>query len=419
MIQFLAPWAAAGSIALAGPLLIHMLLRRHARRVRFPATRFLVATPAAAVRLRRPSDIVLLIVRLAIVTAAIIAAAQPVVITPSRIAQWNGRVARAVVLDTSGALANSAEAARLAGQEMSAFRAQRFASADLRDAIQRAASWLEDAPPARREVVIVSDFQRGGLDVEDLAVLPAAAGIRTIRVPARTAARQATWPAVTGFRGAAWQPAVRLDAQNTDVSWARTPSAAATPWLTTAQAPAEREAAQRAVSAALSAGVASGDDARRVEIRFAGAAPASTDRGAVRTRWIADAAVALRGSPLLQQTSGRVDVHEHDGRLIVETTAAATSIDAPAVVRAVVLAVRPAAIADREAEVVTAADAELAAWRREPAPLDGTLRSVNSGTDVRSDARWFWAIALVLLGCEAWLRRREDRTSAQQVPHAA
>jgi hypothetical protein len=419
VIRFLAPWAAAGLALLAGPLLIHMLLRRNARHVTFPAMRFLAATPAAAVRMRRPSDIGLLIVRLTIVGAGILAAMRPVVMTPQRLAQWNGRVARAVVLDTSGALEKSSEAERLAAQEMAAFRAQRFASRDLRDAVQRAAAWLAGAPPARRELVVVSDFQRGALEVEDLAVLPAGVGIRTIRVPDRGVTREGHWPAVSGFRGGAWRPDVRLDARGTAVTWLRAAAAPSQAWLTTTQASGEHEAAQRAVAAAMSAGVAAGDETRRVEVRFAGAPAASVADRPVRTPWMVDAALALRASGLLRQTGAAVHVREQDDRLVVQTRIAATSIDAPAVVRAVVLAVRPASIADREAEVVTAPDAELAGWRRDAAPVDAAAVRLNPGGDAESDARWFWTLALALLGCETWLRRPRDRAGSGQVRHAA
>ena len=419
MIQFLAPWAAAGLTLLAGPLLIHMLLRRHARHVMFPAARFLVATPAAAVRMRRPSDIGLLIVRLAIVGAAILAAARPVVITPQRLAQWDGRIARAVVLDTSGALEKSSEADQLAAREMAAFRAQRFASGDLRDAVKRAAAWLSAAPPARQELVIVSDFQRGALEAEDLAVVPASAGIRTIRVPDRGVPRESRWPSASGFRGGTWRPDVRLDTRATEVAWVKTAAAPPAAWLTTAEASGEHDAAQRVVAAAVSPGVAAGDETHRVEVRFAGAPAASVDSRSVRTPWMVDAALALRASALLRQTGAAVRMHEQGDRLVVETTAAATSIDAPAVVRAVVLAVRPLSIADREAEVATAPDAELAGWRREAAPVDAVPRRLDPGSDIESDARWFWALALVLLGCETWLRRPRDRSGSREVRHAA
>ncbi len=419
MIQLLAPWAAAGFALLAGPLLIHMLLRRNARRVMFPATRFLIATPAAAVRFRRPSDIGLLILRLALVAAAVLALAQPVVITSGRIGQWDARIVRAVILDTSGRLEQSTDAARLAGQELSGFRTQRFAGTDLRDALQRAAAWFKDAPPARREVVIVSDFQRGALDFEDLSVLPGGIGVRTIRVPIQIDSREVRRPAIDGFRGGSWQPAVRLEANSTQVSWTRTADTPTASWLTTAQAAGESDAARRAVYAAVSSGVASGDDTHRVHIRFAGAPADPAERRPLRTPWMVDAALALRRSALLRQATAMVHATEHNGRLILETTVAAAAIEAPAVVRAAVLAVRPAAIAGREAEVLTTPDAELAVWRREPASIRGAPVRLDSGSRSDSDARWFWALSLALLGGETWLRRRQDRSGSQQVRHAA
>ena len=100
-MTWLAPGAFMALVLLAGPAIVHMLARRNARRVVFPATHFVRAAPAAAVRLRRPSDLGLLLLRLAIVAAAILAAAQPLVLTPWRQARWNARVARAVVVDTS------------------------------------------------------------------------------------------------------------------------------------------------------------------------------------------------------------------------------------------------------------------------------------------------------------------------------
>ena len=97
--------AFAGLLLLAGPVLVHLLAAaERAAACMFPATHFVRATRAAAVRLRRPSDIGLLLLRLAIVAAAVLAAAQPLVLTPWRLAQWNTRVSRAVIVETSRGL---------------------------------------------------------------------------------------------------------------------------------------------------------------------------------------------------------------------------------------------------------------------------------------------------------------------------
>jgi hypothetical protein len=189
--------------------------------------------------------------------------------------------------------------------------------------------------------------------------------------------------------------------------------------LTTAEAASERDTAARVVNAALSEGVAAGDDSHRVHVRFAGAAADRADRQPVRTPWMVDATLALGESPLLRQTNAGVTTSEENGRLVVDTTVAARSLEAAAVVRAIVLAARPASIADREAEVVTIPDAELARWRREAVPLSTTPDGARLGADSDSDARWFWALALALLGLETWLRRRTRSAGVQQVRDAA
>src|SRR5438876_4361135 len=111
---WLTPGAFAALVLLAGPMAVHLLARRQARRVVFPAVHFVRATNAAAVTLRRPSDIGLLLLRLAIVAVAVVAAARPLVMTPWRLARWNARVSRVVVLDTSRSMSATDAGERLA-----------------------------------------------------------------------------------------------------------------------------------------------------------------------------------------------------------------------------------------------------------------------------------------------------------------
>ena len=96
MIVWTAPWAFAGVLLMAGPILVHMLLRRNARRIVFPTTQFLPRTRASAVRFRRPSDVGLLLLRCGIVLAAVLAAAQPLLLGAWRTRAWDERIARAV-----------------------------------------------------------------------------------------------------------------------------------------------------------------------------------------------------------------------------------------------------------------------------------------------------------------------------------
>jgi hypothetical protein len=85
----------------------------------------------------------------------------------------------------------------------------------------------------------------------------------------------------------------------------------------------------------------------------------------------------------------------------------------------VILSVRPASIADRETEVATASDAELASWRRDPAPVTTVPGEPVAGGVPDSDARWLWLVALLLLGIEAWIRRAAPQAKIREVRDAA
>jgi Aerotolerance regulator N-terminal len=409
-MTWLAPGAFAALVLLAGPVIVHMLARRNARRLVFPATHLVKATQAAAIKLRQPSDLGLLLLRLAIVAAAVLAAAQPLVMTPWRLARWNARATRAVVVDTSRSVPDPGVAARLADQQMrNVFAAHRFDAPDLADGIDRAVRWLRAASPSRREIVIVSDFQRGSIDDATVKQVPAEVGVRVVRAGVLPATRRVTLPSVAGWRGGVWQATATIDAAGSRVSWVRGGTAPALPWISVTAAPADAAAADRALRAATSPGVSAGDASRRIIVRFAGAPPIAPPTQPVTREWIASAALsdAIRG------VEPAVTVSERDGVMVVDAPIAASAFEAPAIVRAAILAVRPAAIADAEAEVATLTDEDLARWRREAAPVTTSAIPL----DGESDARWLWAIALMLLAVEAWLRR-VPRHTAEQEAHA-
>lgn len=404
MIAWAVPAAFAGLLLLAGPILVHMLLRRNARRLVFPTTRFFEVTQAAAVRFQRPSDVGLLIVRCAIVLVAVLAATQPTLLATWRTARWNERMARAVVVDASRSMPSPQDAARLADQEMNVFASARFEGEDLRDAIGRAVDWVERTPPARREIVIVSDFQRGAIERDVLDAIPAGVGLRFIRAGTPPAQQDVPLPAISGWRGSRWQGSAAVRGDSIDATWTRQgPSASG--WLTTAHADGDADVAARAVAGAASFGVASGDDTHRVVVAFAGA-PDRAGEQPVATAWMLRAEVALRQSPLLRQTGAGIRTTEQGGTFVVHASVGAADAMAPAVVRAVMLAIRPSSIADREAEVATVSEAELAGWRRDPGPV-GRGRTMPDGA--ASDARWLWGVALLLLGVEGWIRDRNRR----------
>ena len=104
-IEWINPAALAGLAAVAGPVLVHLLRRQratHGSRSQ-PSGSWRRLTSAAA-RLRNPSDLLLLSLRIAIVAAAAIAAAQPMLMTGWRRAAWEQRINRALVVDDSESL---------------------------------------------------------------------------------------------------------------------------------------------------------------------------------------------------------------------------------------------------------------------------------------------------------------------------
>jgi hypothetical protein len=395
-----APAAFGGLILVAGPVLVHLLVRSRARRVPFPSIRFVPAVRAAAVRPGRPSDVALLLLRVAIVAAAVLAAAQPVLVTAARQRDWNARVARAIVVDTSASVPRDAANALARAESGGALVSRTIASADLRDAISRAGAWLADAPAGRREIVVVSDFQRGVLSGGDLTGVPAAVGVRFVRA-GQPSPGSSPAPAVDGWRGGRWTPSTTVDASGTTVRWQR--AGVASPGAVVVRgAAADMPFATRALAAAASFGIPAPQPARAVEVVFAGA-PAEADARPT-TRWIADAAIALDGDTMLRGTGVDVTTRERDGRLVAHADVAVSSPLAPAIVRAVAMAAAPP-VADPEAETAALDDGVLSRWRRDAAP------SATAVPNDSSDGRWLWMLALALLGVETVARRSRHRAA--------
>jgi len=78
----------------------------------------------------------------------------------------------------------------------------------------------------------------------------------------------------------------------------------------------------------------------------------------------------------------------------------------------VMLALRPATIVDAELEPATIPESDLATWRRDAGAVDRGGAVISDGVE----ARWFWAVALVLLAIETWVRRQ--RVSGHREVHA-
>ena len=105
---------------------------------------------SAAVRIGPPSDLLLLAVRAAVVACAVLGAAQPLLLSAPRLAGWNGRIARAVVVDASDSMRAGEVADGAASTARSAVDAERasaslsneFQDANIADGLRRAAAWL-------------------------------------------------------------------------------------------------------------------------------------------------------------------------------------------------------------------------------------------------------------------------------------
>ncbi len=200
------PWAWVGLLTLAVPILIHLLGRGPARTQRFPTLRFLERSRMLPTRRTRLHDMALLLVRVATLALAVAALAQPRWLTAARQRAFIASMARLVIVDTSASVVRAVggpsafrdsvdrTVAALATTANGGVRI-RIETASPATAIDGAVSWLA-GQSERREIAIVSDFQRTALSARDLARIPADVGIRLVRIgrahtgPARdTAAR--------------------------------------------------------------------------------------------------------------------------------------------------------------------------------------------------------------------------------------
>jgi hypothetical protein len=346
------PVAWFGLATLLIPVLIHLLVRHRAEPRPFPSLRFVQPTRLASVRRKMISDWPLLLMRLAMLAAAVAALADPLWQSAARRAEWNARQARAIVVDTTASV-TSADAASIAQREAAAaFKAERFETKQLAEGIGRAADWLRTAPPARRELVIVSDFQLGALDAAMLRDIPSHVGIRFVRTSAAPVTRTADGQprtqrtAAGGF--ALRSPRVTLNTSETAVTWTDAASKAPVE-IDTLDAPANNsEASVRttrkfkgrdinlrpldvklrgsdadrpflhaAAEAVLAQGipVAPGFDGWRygATLMFAAdeadnAGPGEWDAGGLLTQWQVDAARAIATDTSLARAAGRATV---------------------------------------------------------------------------------------------------------------
>jgi hypothetical protein len=434
-MSFLNPWAWLGLCALAVPILIHLLTRRTARTLPFPTLRFLPASRLTPQHRLRMSDVPLLLIRCAILVAAVFALAQPVLHNRDRTA--DAALARVVLVDTSASMlrdVRAIDAARAEAQRLSAETATALIieSAAPAAQLQGAAAWLA-TQQGRGEVAIVSDFQDGEITAADLEVLPAHIGIELVRVvgdtvhaPITAATRHGTYDVVAsiGFRDGRsiveWSPRAAEPA--------RMPLIVAGP-----EGQSRLDAAQRA---AWLLGAPAVDSLLPLAVLFpgypgldsllAGAQPleqswmAETVRRLRADRLLANAAARDSSSALIDHARFLTIARNERGETLVSAaalegqqglllfcTADPGSLTAAALIAAAMRAASPVApLSEFEPETLPAD--VLAQWERAPS----TAPSAGGPADDPVGG-WFWLAALLLLGAETLLRRNRNHAQAQ------
>ncbi len=450
------PWAWVGVLAIAAPILIHLLGLGRSPRQRFPTLRFFDATRLAPTRRTQVHDPWLLLLRVAMFVAAVAALAQPLYRSGDRERAYAQSLARVVVLDTSASVQRAGaldSARRLAASlvvEADVGHVLETARPSL--VLDGAIAWL-GLQSQRRELVLLSDFQRGAIDTVALRRVPAETGVRLQRIA--DSARQFPIASEHHFGTRAVRAVVsRADSgftTYTQVEWtsrALTDSAA---WVSVRvlAGNTERDAVRAALDAShtVGANLVSLQDSAVARDRATSNAitivtPESPQRASIvaaartpREPWMFQAIAALRSNPVLQDIAraerlpvnrdsvvGLVVVYGADdqaavwaaeaqveGRstLVLVARAPAQSVTMPALLAAArAVTAPPLTMAELEPEQLGIE--VLTRLSREPATTlrGGVSGGLGASAERASDGRWLWLLVLVLLGAEALLRRR-------------
>ncbi len=435
MIAWQNPAAFAGLVALAIPVVLHLLRRRQAVPLVFASVRFLDPSLTGAVRLRPPADLLLLAIRVGILGLAVCAVAQPIVLTPGRIAAWNARTIRAVVVDMSESMRPHQSAATQAaeGEARSAYQALRIDAADLRAGLRRASGGVLQALPGRREIVVISDFAAGSLDAAALDGIPSGVGLRFVPVGASDArSSRFAGLALLAANGGIQYQSITIDGERTRVLI--TPGSERLRGL---QLHTTNPADAASLLEVVAASGAPAPDANQPIVMAFASAQFAAKPSRVASGWMLDAVLRMRGDDELARAAGQghagsgvreaeapwVPVTRSEGgavlvraaaidrALAVDVSAEADSYLAAAALRAALWA-RSGDVARQfaEREVLRIPRQRLAEWSRPPGPIsrDGWPRSTGN------DARWFWAAVLALIGVETLIRRRKPAHATEE-----
>jgi hypothetical protein len=361
----MAPLALFGVALIALPIAVHLLVRHQVRTLAYPSLRFLKETQLAAFRRRRIEDLALLICRCAVVALAAIALAGPVLQTPARSAEQSARISRAIVV------IGSVQAEVTSKLSEGAFRTTTVARNEIGDALRDAARWLDAQPRSAREIVVAGVLRRGAIASADLAAIPPEVGIRfeqtASELPAEMPVTVLAW---RNDRLVRIDQNITLNADSTRVVGGAV-SPVASDLISIIASARDTALAEAAMRAALVAGVPWRDVSKRIVLVWDEA-----DDAIVRAR-----------------SSGAEVVRM---RIPVPAAGAADAVRAELVRVSGVSWVEPALISR----------AQLDSWSRVPGSPSPSPPVADEG-----DRRWLWALALVLLTVEWWLRRHLSRAA--------
>jgi hypothetical protein len=436
---------------MAIPVVIHLLRMHPADRVLFPSLRFVQPSRTSATRLRMPSDWLLLLLRMTAIGGAVCALAGPILVTEGRVATWNNRVARAIVVDTSesmrlpgedGATPERLAAAAAEDELRRAAFGRRFNTRDIDAGMTQAGAWLLGVPPAQREIVVISDFSLGSFDERSRSVVPDGVGLRLVSV-GRPSARRVVPGAelLESNGGLARNQTIELTVDSTRVTVDSRAQRAGEGLrvVVEPQTPGEASRVDSLMRVLAHAGSPAGSAAQPIVIHFGAEVPASL--APIRSLWMLRTLLRLREDRALSSAASStvspfsasqatrdadpwtIVARDRDRKALVRAAASGSelfldvgaqpeSLFAATAVRSALLA-RSAANDQSEYEVATIDPNQLAVWGRKPD------RAGNWSTAESTDARWIWASVLVLLGIEHWLRTRPARLTRQEPTRVA
>jgi hypothetical protein len=305
----------------------------------------------------------------------------------------SGPAAIAVVVDASaGAISDAGPAAaRAAVQNVPASTI--VSAASMPEGIRSASAWLT-RQSGRRELLVISDFQRGAIDAASLAIVPAGVGVRFAPLP---------------FFAAKPLPGFEMIGERARMAWPVAPSNVPLPL--TVRAGAEQSRADAMLSAVASLVNTSPVDAtaRRAAIVFARrlSLPLRAQAAPIDQPWMFAVVQPLVNDAAIQ---AHITPTSANGELVVLVDDVPDSVRSASIASAM-LGTLLQPLPWSEFEPDTIAPEQLRSWERQPS---GSTSSVSG----EPQGRWVWLLVLALLGVEMWMRRRQATSMPAEVRDA-